>query len=445
MRRQPRLLLLGYYFPPSNAIGAVRAFNIAKWLSRRGWEVDVVTPSPEVWRTSDGSQETALQFSREGIRCIWTEHRWRILSPGHLASRESLEWGMVGGFARRAARVAGLEREVGWMREAERACSVLAKDDVDVILATGTPFGSFEVAGRLAERLGRPFVMDYRDLWTANPHSRKRPRESTLEKERRLLARCAAAVAVSPGVAEVLRSHSPEKDRVHVVTNGYDPEELTGVVPQPFDHFAIVYAGVFYPPKRVITPVMAALRRLKTLLPAGSRPWAFHYYGEDADHVRLEAARHGVEAIVVLHGLRPRREVLSAVKGAGVSVVVASVNEVAERRERGIVTGKVFDAIGLGTPMLVVAPRGSDLESIVRNAGRGQCFTGNQPDEMAAFLAALIEGRVPPAAHPEIYAWPNMVAELEAILLEACASDRRPSAAPRAASATLRRVEGATT
>jgi glycosyltransferase involved in cell wall biosynthesis len=211
-----------------------------------------------------------------------------------------------------------------------------------------------------------------------------------------------------------MRMQRPE--RVHVVTSGFDPEEMSAVRPFQFDHFAIVYAGVFYPPKRVITPVMAALRRLSSSSSHGRPDWRFHYYGWNSAHVQDAASRYGLEERVLLHGVRPRPEVLSAIKGAGVSVIVASVEKTAGREDRGIVTGKVFDAIGLSTPMLVVAPAGSDLEGVVRTAGLGQSFTGEEIDGIASFLANAMERRLPARNQPESYSWPNMVGRLDSIL-----------------------------
>ena len=67
--------------------------------------------------------------------------------------------------------------------------------------------------------------------------------------------------------------------KVFVVPNGYDPETLAEIKPFSFGHFAIVYSGNFYPPKRDISPVMDALSRLKdTAIPKGKK-WCFHYYG----------------------------------------------------------------------------------------------------------------------------------------------------------------------
>ena len=45
--------------------------------------------------------------------------------------------------------------------------------------------------------------------------------------------------------------------------------------------------------------------------------------------------------------------------------MITSVAEEATIEDRGIVTGKVFEPLGLGTPILLIAPPGSDIERIV--------------------------------------------------------------------------------
>jgi glycosyltransferase involved in cell wall biosynthesis len=153
----------------------------------------------------------------------------------------------------------------------------LTAKEVDVILATGSPFASFRLAKRLSDRLGCPYVLDYRDPWSGNPHVVKAGRKSTIKEEARLLKDAAAVTIVSRSWALALDRRFNLGKKLHVVANGFDPEELADVEPYDFGHFAIVYAGGFYPPKRVISPVMAALRLVKETLV--STEWYFHYYG----------------------------------------------------------------------------------------------------------------------------------------------------------------------
>jgi glycosyltransferase involved in cell wall biosynthesis len=161
---------------------------------------------------------------------------------------------------------------------------------------------------------------------------------------------------------------------------------------------------------------MAALKRLKKTFKGKTGEWYFHYYGEHEDHVREEAKRFDVMAQVILHGLVSRTEALSAVRGAGVAVVISSVVEGVAVEDMGIVPAKVFEALGMGTPILLIAPPGSDIEAIVETTGGGRRYGGSDIDGIAAFLVDAMHGRIQESKDREVYAWTNIVEKLDAVL-----------------------------
>ncbi len=424
MIKRPKVVFLAYYFPPVNAAASVRTWNMAKYLSRFGWDVTVVTPDPGVWRKTENLEKVDESLEKEGIHRILTGHRWRFLNPVFLRSRDHGVGRLAGGVCRIMSRRLRMEAQAGWDAEVEKACRRLTPGDVDVLLASGEPYGSFKSAKKLSERLGRPFVLDYRDLWTNGPI--RRHRRGFARDEQRLLTLSAATTVISPSCADAIQARFSRTARPHVLTNGYDPEEMVNVVPYEFGHFAIVYAGIFYPPTRVVGPVMAALRALKRESgTAAGADWRFHYYGAWDEHVRGSARDFGVTDRLVLHGCVSRVEALSALRGAGVAVVITSVADEASTTHKGIVTAKVFDALGLGTPILLVSPHGSDVESIVQDTGCGRRFVGSDVAGMASYLANAIAGHVPRREPPNAYAWPTLVEKLDTILKRAVG--RRPS------------------
>jgi glycosyltransferase involved in cell wall biosynthesis len=420
--RRPKLLFLARAFPPLRATGCVRTWNVAKHLSRLGWEVTVVTPHPSVWRHVDNPRETDVTLKQHGIRRILTGHHRRMLLPSHFNGWHQ-GWGwFVGGTCRKIARYLNIDSGVGWIKAAEQACATLTATDVDVILATGSPFASFKLARRLSNRLGRPYVLDYRDPWTGNPHEPRPPRPRVVQEEATLLANAEAVTIVSPSWGSALDDRFSLGAKLHVITNGYDPEELATVNPHKFGHVAIVYAGNFYPPKRVISPLMAALKRLEGVMHGKENTWFFHYYGKQENHVCQEARRFGVMERVVLHGTVPRSEALSAVHGAGVAVVITSVADVITKADQGILPGKVFETLGLGTPILLIAPPSSDIETLIETTASGCRFAGSDIDAMTAFLAEAITGQVRESKDCEGYAWPNLVTRMNTVLREAMRS-----------------------
>jgi glycosyltransferase involved in cell wall biosynthesis len=411
--KRPRLLFVTYTFPPAKTTGSVRVWNVAKYLGRSGWAVTVLTVDPSLWRHVEHAEATQINLAREGIRRLTTGHQWRWLAANSLnCSNEGLAW-FLGGIFRRAAWRLGIERSVGWIKVAERACSALRAGDVDVILASGPPFSAFPLAQRLSERLGCPYVLDYRDLWSRNLYGEV---PTDTRRERSVIAGSAAVTSVSPAWGSVLDMQFGVGQRLHVISNGYDAEELARIEPHDFGHFAIVYTGRFVPPKRAISPVFAALQRLDE---AAHGEWKFHYYGRDGRHVWQEAERFGIPRRVIVHGIVPRLEALSAVKGAGLAAVITSVAERAAPEDNGMVTAKIFEAIGLGVPILLVAPEGSDARTVAEITGLARSFTAADADGIVSFVRDVMDGQAPEPKDPAAYAWENLVGGLNRVLRKA--------------------------
>jgi len=309
---------------------------------------------------------------------------------------------------------------IGWLKEAERACSSLSPKDVDVILVSGPPLTGFRLARRLSARLGRPYVLDYRDPLTQHRFVDRLPRPATVREEASLLQGCAAVTIVSPSWAEDLDQRYGVGEKVHVVTNGYDPDEMAAVKPYDFRHCAFVFTGNFFPPKISISPFLAALKSLKEFPNEVNNEWYFHYYGVQEDYVRRQAAHYGLTDRIVVHGRVPRREALSAVKGANLALVISSVYEQSQLIDKGTIPGKIFEAIGLGTPVLLIASPGSDATALLAPTGLGKSFTGPDTQGMVSFLKDVVRGRAPQRKNIENYSWTTLSKKLDAVLRNAC-------------------------
>jgi glycosyltransferase involved in cell wall biosynthesis len=223
-------------------------------------------------------------------------------------------------------------------------------------------------------------------------------------------------MVVSPSLGEYVSRSFNLREKPQVVTNGFDSEELENVKPATSDHFSIVYAGLFLPPDIAITPLMKVLQKLKQTEVSRTHAWRFHYYGKHEDHVREKAEECGVLDKVTFHGFVPRADVLSAIRGANVAVVITSIQEQAPLRTLSIVTGKVFEPVGLGTPVLLMAPRGSDASAIVKATGAGGHFTASEMEKMVSFLTEMMTGRKPKPTIPLQYSWGSIAREMDAIL-----------------------------
>ena len=75
----------------------------------------------------------------------------------------------------------------------------------------------------------------------------------------------------------------------------------------------------------------------------------------------------------------------------------------------------MFESIGLGTPVLAIAPP-APTSNRIATAGKGRVFRGSDIAGMAAFLAELMAGKTLPPNRPEQFAWPNLAKKMDTTL-----------------------------
>jgi hypothetical protein len=120
-----------------------------------------------------------------------------------------------------------------------------------------------------------------------------------------------------------------------------------------------------------------------------------------------------------VHGRVPRPQALSAVKGGDVAVVITSVVDRATPEDNGVVTSKIFEAVGLRTPTLLIAPVESDANAVAEITGLVRSFTATDVDGIASFLRDMIGGHSLEPKDPAAYAWENLVSGLDRVLHKA--------------------------
>lgn len=412
-----RLLLIAHPFSPAILPGSPRTWSIATRLQCEGWQVDVVTVNGAQWRRRESIEDIDAKLRALGIERVEAAD-----SPLLFGELEAPRWWPSLGtrVTRRLLHWTQIDAHLFWYRRAEAAIAKrYRRGDVDVVMASVPPFGQIAVAERVAARLGCPFVIDYRDLWTMNPTHVVESPARHVRAERRLTANAAAILTVSHSLAELLDQKFGVGAKVHVLHNGFDRAVLDGVQPARFDHFAIVYAGSFYFPNRTVHPLLRALARVHATS-AIARDWKFHYYGTQDAHVLEVAAEVGLpRERVVCHGAVRRAEALAAVAGADLAAIITTTQREGTAGDRGIVTGKIFEAIGLRRPLLVIAPVNSDVEKIVDTAGLGIVMQGPETERIAEAIVGVANGNVIPPRNPEAFDWAALAPRLSDVLTRA--------------------------
>lgn len=203
------------------------------------------------------------------------------------------------------------DTERTWKKPALRvARKVLEEGRFDAILSSSPFPTSHIVASKLKKKFELCWIADFRDPWTENhiypyPLFRK-VFERALEVK--TMRKANALVAASPLSAEKIAAL--HKRNVHVVTNGFNPDNISSVPACLTDKFTITYTGTIYTGKQNPGKFLTALRNLieKKLVDPGDI--AVGFYGRNDNWLRNEITVYGLSDIIKQYGTISRSEAL---------------------------------------------------------------------------------------------------------------------------------------
>jgi glycosyltransferase involved in cell wall biosynthesis len=150
-----------------------------------------------------------------------------------------------------------------------------------------------------------------------------------------------------------------------VVLNGFDRHAASAAPAHPDGHapLRIVYTGVIYPGRRDPSPLFAAI----AMLGVGARDVKVDFYGQHLRTVSELAQHYGVSGQVHLRGPIAHIDSLAQQQMADVLLLLLW----SDPREAGVYTGKLFEYIGSGRPILAVGGAQGVAAEMIRSRGLG--------------------------------------------------------------------------
>ena len=356
-----------------------RPLKFAQYLPPLGVETHVLAPDDPKWVHRDPDLRIPTQ--------AWI-HRVRYLGPHASKPAEVLR--AADGLDRflvqaklTARRLLVPDASVTWNITAIPAAIRVAKrEGIDVVITTSPPPSVHFVGAAVQKATGVRWIADLRDPIVANQHRRvdttaARARQATNEQVARLIARRADAVTcVSDAIADEMRALDA-RGKVSVVANGCDFDDFAGLEYTPGARFRITHTGSFFgkrDPRRFLQAFrdadLDAVVRFVGDFRSTDREWAESLGLGD----RLEI----VDYLPRAEALRVQRE----------SEVLLLLIPDAGGRGKGVLSGKVFEYLAAGRPILAVVPPDGAAADLIRETGAGVVAA---PDDVDAIRSALVE------------------------------------------------------
>jgi glycosyltransferase involved in cell wall biosynthesis len=375
-----KVLLVTMYFPPAGGGGVQRSLKLAQYLPALGIESHVLAPEDPKWVHRDPELLVPTQ--------AWV-HRVRYVGPRarkpaeELRAADGLERALVQAQVT-ARRLLVPDASVTWNLTAIPAAIRLARrEGIDAVLTTSPPGSVHFVGAAVQKATGARWLADLRDPLVANQHRRAdttatRARQAANERLARLVVGRADAVScVSEAIADEVRALGP-RGIVRTIPNGCDFDDFAGLEYRPAERFRITHTGSFFG-KRDPRPFLQALHdsgldvvaRFVGDFRSTDREWAETLALGD----RLELVEYA-----------PRTESLRLQRDSEALLLLVPD---AGGRGRGVLSGKVFEYLAAGRPILAVVPPDGAAADLIRETGAGVVVAPDDVDGIQQALAGL--------------------------------------------------------
>lgn len=408
-----KILIIANAFPPLNTIASLRPYSWAKYWSRAGHEITVLT-------TYKAKTASDLELDYSFCKVIEVDymkaHPWlsKRIRPSESLTDEYYTAKNVSQKKDSLLKVIlkKILHNTGvyladcrypniyqlWVKEAIQR---VKKEEViyDVAVATYAPFATLQIANQLKKQgLSKQVVFDFRDLWVDSPFKGLFPfRLYEKRLERKLCMNADVITIVSEPLAQTLRNKFNRA--VSVILNGFDTDDLGS---QPQEHLQdtrnrnILYTGTIYEGFRDPSPLFQAIEELKNEQYEGLSKLSVTFLGRTGSAIEKLLETYDVRDYVENKGYCKREVVLSLQQTADVLLFLDHNGENSE----GILTGKLFEYLFSGTYIWSVGGI-NDASRIIESNKLGQIF-GKDVHSIKKSIKALIENGVPTIAKKDL-------------------------------------------
>ncbi len=382
-----RVLIITYYWPPSGGSGVQRWLKFVKYLPGLDWMPTVIT-------TENGDYPAIDESLLSDVPSIIKVIRTKTPTFGKLFQKVigkkvpygSLDTDKDDSFLRRISIWIRLNfiipdaRKI-WNKKAFKAASKeLQSTQYDVLITTGPPHSTHLVGLKLKKKFKIKWLTDFRDPWTKMGYLEnvKRWKLSTFFDsilERKVIRNCDAAIAVSKKILDDFNNIS----KIHLITNGYDHEDFEHKkILKDNKNFTLNYFGTI-PPESSPVPILKAVN---LLFENGIKKIYLNFYGNVNDVVKIELKEYDENNLITFHSYFPHNEMLNLLVNS--SMLILIINKV--KNNKGILTGKIFEYIGSGVPVLGIGPEDGEAAQILKETESGEMFYYDQIEEIAEFI-----------------------------------------------------------
>jgi glycosyltransferase involved in cell wall biosynthesis len=393
-----KVLIITYYWPPSGGAGVQRWLKFSKYFPEFGWEPIILTVDPAyaAYPVIDNTLQNELPETLKIYKTpaldyfsIYKKDKSNIPAAGFATSIDNTFKGKIMRFIRGNFFIPDPRR--GWNKYAfDKACEIIETEGIRHVITTSPPHSTQLIGLKLKKKFQDiKWVADLRDPWTDIYYYRlfyPTLISKMIDRmyENQVLTFSDSIITVGKSLKTLFSSKIPEADaKIEIITNGFDEDDFTALTPSIPNIFTVTYTGTLsdvYP----IDGFLDALQRTNDKMNDFRLKFIGTVSAKLKDLILSRILSSRVEFI-------PYVDHSKAIKYmADSSALLLIIPD--HQSNNSIITGKLFEYIATGKPVICIGPVNGDAAEINNDSGHGMTFSYTDSKGISDYLSSLISG-----------------------------------------------------
>ncbi|MFA3231032.1 glycosyltransferase [Acinetobacter baumannii] len=346
-----KIFMIAAFFPPVNMIGAVRPYQLAKYLVDQGHEVTVFTSFKDNYVSKDYNADlTGIEVVDVGFSSVLSalDYENPNANKFKIIKRVLVHFSYPDHF---------IYKKKQYLKAIEE---YISKNGLpNLIFSMALPFTLHSVAKEIKDKYENiKWIADNRDLWATTPY-RKIPmflRSIDKKFENKIFKNADLILVVTQHMKLMMEDYLPYN--IEVIRNGFIEDSL-GSHNEYKNSYDFVYTGGLYGGLRDLTPLFKALSFIKSNK-------QIDFFGSDKPIVEGYIAQYP-ELKINFNDKLPRDEILK-IQNSAEYLIIALGNSAFEK---GVLTGKFYEYVRARKPIIALCDEDGELAYLINKYNLG--------------------------------------------------------------------------
>ncbi len=378
-----KILMIVFHFPPLNQMASSRSYAFAKYWSKMGYEVTVITPKKYIYHGKLNYKPNE-KIDINLIEVSYAKWLTRRFEKDKLSKEESINiLRKVIRYLRKHLIGNAFDTQKLWEKAVYQEADRLMRDEAfDVVFSSFSPPTPHLIASKLKAKYPNIFwVADYRDLWNGNHLLKINRFLSFFEKkrEKKVLKNADLIVTVSEGFKTYLENFHRKK--VFTIFNGYDKEEIDTISQDAFfppdDKIRFVYTGTIYVGTRDPAPFFKAVKRLEKEALISPKKFEIWFFGDSANVMEI-AAKESVKSYVKIGDYLTKEDAYRAQRDADGLLFLEEQSKESDLSFIGTIPAKLYESLLAKTEIFAIGVHGQSFAGdLIKRSLTGDFYEHN--------------------------------------------------------------------